>query len=150
MNKRVIKPSPAELRKIWLRKNLPLIILAIAIAIVLAAWLKPDFKRDLPVLDEPKISQAIVAYANTQMKKELLELPAGAASIKVEQVLVHELEELPGAQGNRRCITTVKGSYLLPESDNPDQRIAFRIEKMKFKLERRYPEGINVQAYTVD
>lgn len=150
MNKRVIKPSPAELRKIWLRKNLPLIILAIAIAIVLAAWLKPDFKRDLPVLDEPKISQAIVAYANTQMKKELLELPAGAASIKVEQVLVHELEELPGAKGDRRALTTLLGTYQLPERDDENERIKFRNEKMKFKLERRYPEGINVQAYTVD
>lgn len=150
MNKRVTKPSPAELRKIWLRKNLPLIIMAIAIVIALAAWLKPDFKRELPVLDEPKISKAIVDYANTQMKKEILELPAGATKIKVEKVVVHELEELPGPQGNRRCTTTVMGSYLLPESDNPDEKIAFSLPKMKFKLERRYPEGINVQAYTGD
>ncbi|MEN6501711.1 MAG: hypothetical protein ABFC55_04970 [Tenuifilaceae bacterium] len=150
MNKKVTKPSPEELRKAKRLKTIPFIIVAIAIVIVLVTWIKPDFHRDIPVLDEPEISQAIMTYANTQMKKALLELPAEATEIRVEKVLVHELSKLPGSQENRRVLTTLIGSYQLPEREDDQKRITFKLEKMKFKLERRYPEGINVQVYTGD
>jgi len=119
----------------------------IAGVVILFLFAKAILTKNSPVLNEPVLSQAILEYCNHHMDKKQLDLPREVTEWKVKDVLIHKIETMPGPREEKLVSTTVVVDYRTSAQQETGDWTEFRRKHTNFRIERRYPEGINVQAY---
>lgn len=126
-------------------KKVILSVIILLLVAILYYAVQPLFSKPREDLNDPKLNTAILQFIGDQMQARDFKLPSGLQNWKAEEVLITKLEDLPGPQGNQRASTTIKGSYLAAGEKNPERRTPFIAKHVKFRLGRKYPEGISVQ-----
>ena len=130
-----------------MRAKIITIMAVIAGGVILFLFVKAILSSSPPVLNEPELNQAILQYCNHHMDKKQLDLPREVTDWKVKDVLIHKIDTLPGPREEKLVTTTVVVDYRTASQDRTADWSEFRRKHTNFRIERRYPEGINVQAY---
>lgn len=126
-------------------KKVIISVVILLLAAILYYAVQPLVSKPKEDLNDPKLTAAIEDFISEQMQAREFKLPTGLQNWKAEEILITKLEDLPGPQGSHRATVTVKGSYLAAGENNPERRTPFMVKNMKFRLGRKYPEGISVQ-----
>lgn len=130
-----------------MRTKIIIAMAVIASLIVIFMLIRACTSKAPPILNEPKLSSEITSYANNHMDKKQLDIPPEVSEWKVKEVLIHEIETMPGVKGDKLVTTTVIVSYKIPKPSGNGEWQEFERKNAQFRIERRYPEGINVQVY---
>lgn len=126
-------------------KKIVLICVIILVATTIYTFGLPAIKLRKDPLNEPKISAAVMEYANTQMRRKCIAVPSRAVKWAVEEVEILSLEELPGPHAKRRIKTRLYGGYTLPGDFGQEGASRSFKQKCNFLISDKYPEGISVQ-----
>ncbi|HQQ68404.1 MAG TPA: hypothetical protein PLX77_06215 [Candidatus Cloacimonadota bacterium] len=105
----------------------------------------PSFKKDPPTTFDPKLSQAIVHYARTQVDKKTFGIPQDADIWEINQIQILKLEHLPGPHAMRRAKCKLNGYYSIAPKLGMKRVERVISQTLTFLISDKYPEGISVQ-----
>lgn len=127
-------------------KRILWLVLIVILAVFCYTTVLPYFNRPPQTVDAPEHSKAILHYANSQMAQKYFNLPANTISYKIEEVIIHSMEDIPGPHNRKKTTATLSGVYKTPPQGNLKNPVQTEFSsKLVFSLGRRYPDGIDVQ-----